>query len=632
MTPSILIVEDEAIVALDLKLRLSDLGYRVVGVVASADDAVSAVREHQPSLVLMDVRLKGAGDGIEAAERINRERPTPLIYLTSHSDADTVRRAARTGPYGYLTKPFQAKELRAGIEVALTKAQLERQLREADRWFANTLQCVADGVVVTDLEGRVRFLNPAAEGMTGWAQEDAVGRDVDDVVRLGRAETASAREAARWVERVLAEGRPNPVEHGSRLRSRDGAEKQVDKTAGPVSTEDGQKLGAVLVLRDAGERLAHEAQLRASEERFRSAFDHAPLGMALVSFDGSFIQVNDALCALLGVERAELQRANQVALTVEADCEHEARRLLELATSQARVVQFEKRYRRPAPAEPLWVLVSVSRLSDGPNPTCHLYQVHDLTEEKQAAERMAELAQERLRREASELASAAKTQFLSRVSHEMRTPLNAVIGFSQLLQMGGDTLDPQQLRLYVDHIRSAGEHLLGLVTDLLDLNRAAQGGLRLSLRPTALAEAVEEARVLLQGLAEAHGIALETRIPGDLRVLADPQRLRQVLLNLGSNAIKYNRQGGRVHITAVGEADGTVAITVQDTGIGMTTEQLDRLFQPFDRLGAENTQVPGTGLGLVISRGLVSEMGGALQVSSQPRVGTGVTLTLGLVP
>lgn len=625
MTPSILIVEDEAIVALDLRLQLQDLGYQVVGVARSAAEAVAAVRQHRPHLVLMDVRLQGQGDGVEAAEQIRREMPTPVIFLTSHSDAETVQRAARTAPYGYLTKPYQLKELRAGIEVALTKAQLERQLHEADRWFASTLQCVADGVVVTDLQARIRFLNPAAEGLTGWSSEEAAGRGVEEVVRLQAAEPAAG-----LVREVIAQGRPRPVAHGQRLQQREGAERVVDNTASPVRTDDGVPLGAVLVLRDAGERLAHEAQVRASEERFRSAFDHAPLGMALVALDGRFLQVNDALCHLLEQPRERLLDASQLELGFPADREHEALRLHELASGQARVVQFEKRYRRPASAEPVWTLVSVSRLGEGPNEVCLLYQVHDLSGQKLAAEQLAELAQERLRREASELATAHKSEFLSRVSHEMRTPLNAVIGFAQLLQRSDGLLESRQLRAYADHIRGAGEHLLGLVNDLLDLNRAAQGALQLDLQPTPLARVVEETRVLLDGLARAHGIALEVSVPEGLQVMADAQRLRQVLLNLGSNAIKYNRQGGQVALRAGAEAGGPVRITVQDTGIGMTPLQLERLFQPFDRLGAEHTRVQGTGLGLVICKALVAEMQGTLVVASEARVGTTATVTLPL--
>ncbi|WP_127999423.1 hybrid sensor histidine kinase/response regulator [Piscinibacter defluvii] len=625
---AILIVEDEAIVALDLKLSLEELGYEVTGVASSGEQALRAFDQQPPQLVLMDVRLQGAMDGIATAEAIRRRLPVPLIFLTSHSDDDTVQRAARTAPYGYLTKPYQIRELRAGIEVALTKSRMERQLREADRWFAHTLHCVSDGVVVTDPAARIRFLNPAAEALTGWAHEDAVGRDVGEIVRMrsGGPDPGPDPDAARLVSDVLREGRPAPVTHARSLLTRTGEDRIVDEAAGPVDDDEGRRLGAVLVLRDAAPRVAHEAQLRASEARFRNAFDNAPLGMALVSFAGEFIQVNDALCKLLGLARDELRGLSHTGVTHPEDRAHEVQRLHELAGSSTGVVQFEKRYRRPAEAAPVWTLVSVSRLHDDDRASCYLYQVHDLTEQKQAAEHLAALAEERMHREASEMAAAAKSEFLSRVSHEMRTPLNAVMGFAQLLELQQGRPASADVGMYAKQIHTAGKHLLELVTDLLDLNRAAQGQLQLEPAPVALSTAVDEVLVLLRGQAAVQGIGLEARVPA-LRVMADARRLRQVLLNIGSNAIKYNRTGGVVRWDAT-ESHGRVELRIEDEGIGMTPEQLDRLFQPFDRLGAERTTIPGTGLGLVISRSLVEEMGGTLTVRSVSRSGTTVTVSL----
>ena len=626
--PTILIVEDEAIVALDLKLSLQDLGYEVTGIAATGEQALRAVDERPPHLVLMDVRLQGAMDGIATAEAIRVRQAVPLIFLTSHSDDETVQRAARTAPYGYLTKPYQIRELRAGIEVALTKARMERQLREADRWFAHTLQCVSDGVVVTDLAAKVRFINPAAETLTGWTNEEAMGRDVGEVVRLrsAGADAAAQPDSSRLVSEVLREGRPAPVAHAKSLIHRTGEDRIVDEAAGPVDDDEGRRLGAVLVLRDAARRVAQEMQLRASEARFRNAFDYAPLGMALVSFAGEFIQFNDAMCALLGLTREELRGLTHFAVTHPEDRAHEVQRLHELAAASTGVVQFEKRYLRPSGLAPVWSLVSVSQLHGDGQASCYLYQVHDLTEQKRAAENLAALAEERMRREASELASSAKSEFLSRVSHEMRTPLNAVMGFAQLLELREGRLGAADIGKYAKQIHSAGQHLLELVTDLLDLNRAAQGTLRLESATVPLATTVDETLVLLQGQAAVHGIQLEARVPA-LHVMADARRLRQVLLNIGSNAIKYNREGGLVRWDAV-EADGVVLLRIEDHGIGMTPEQLDRLFQPFDRLGAERTKIPGTGLGLVISRSLVEEMGGTLTVESASRAGTTVTIAL----
>jgi signal transduction histidine kinase len=241
-----------------------------------------------------------------------------------------------------------------------------------------------------------------------------------------------------------------------------------------------------------------------------------------------------------------------------------------------------------------------------------------------------------VRRQASELADTSKTEFLSRVSHEMRTPLNAVIGFAQLLQMQqiSDTSAPTRNRTheYAEHIRVAGEHLLSLVTDLLDLNRVAQGELKLQTRALPLADAVQEVVQLLRLQAQHHGLQLDHHVDSSLQVLADPTRLRQVLLNLTSNALKYNHQGGTVRISATLAAQGAVMLQVQDSGIGMTAEQLDNLFQPFERLGAERTTVQGTGLGLVIARSLVRAMGGELSVASTPAVGTLVSVVLMLAP
>lgn len=631
--PTVLIVEDEAIVALDLKLQLQELGYDVVGMAASGEQAIADVERHRPQLILMDVRLQGPMDGIVAAQAIRDQHDVPLIFLTSHSDNETVRRAASAAPYGYLTKPYQVRELRAGIEVALTKARMERQLRESDRWFAHTLRCVADGVVVTDLDARVRFLNPAAEDLTGWALEDAVGAAVGDVVRIRDVDGATTTDpnALQLVRDVLREGRPVPVMHAMSLVHRTGGDRRVDETAGPVDDDAGCRLGAVLVLRDAAARLDHEALLRASEARFRNAFDHAPLGMALVSFAGEFIQVNDALCALLQRTRDDLCRLRQADVTPEADLAHERERLHDLAVSDAGVLQFEKRYLRPA-GQSVCTLVSVSLLREAGEATCHLYQVHDLTEQKRAAQHFAELAEERLRRQASELASVAKSQFLSRASHEMRTPLNAVMGFAQLLQLQESTPDPQKVGRYAEMIHAAGKHLLALVNDLLDLNSAEMGTLQLRLAPVRLAGVVNEALDLLRGQAAVHGITIDAAVANDLGVVADAQRLRQVLLNVGSNAIKYNREGGVLRLRAEMSGDETVLLTVEDRGIGMTAEQLERLFQPFDRLGAEQTKIPGTGLGLVIARSLVLEMGGTFEVRSASRVGTTVTLALRAAP
>jgi len=210
-------------------------------------------------------------------------------------------------------------------------------------------------------------------------------------------------------------------------------------------------------------------------------------------------------------------------------------------------------------------------------------------------------------------------QLLSRVSHELRTPLNAVLGFAQLL--GQDPQLPELQRSWADQILDSGRHLLALVEDVLDLSRAESGEFRIALQSVDVAEALSGAWSKVAGQAEAAGISLRSGLTPGLKVGADPQRLRQVLINLLSNAVKYNRPGGRVELRTA--ADGNqVLIEVADTGPGLDPDQRQRLFQPFDRLGAERGPQPGTGLGLALSRELVRAMGGSIEVQSAPGEGS----------
>jgi signal transduction histidine kinase len=215
----------------------------------------------------------------------------------------------------------------------------------------------------------------------------------------------------------------------------------------------------------------------------------------------------------------------------------------------------------------------------------------------------------------AERANREKSAFLSRMSHELRTPLNAILGFAQLLEMDAETDDQQES---LRHIVRAGRHLLELINEILDIARIESGNLTLSLEPVEAGDAFREAVALVRPLADERGITVsEASWPdGNEYVTADRQRLKQVLLNLLSNAIKYNATGGSVMLSIEPGELGKCRLNVTDTGRGIAAEHLRRLFTPFDRLGAENADVEGTGIGLALSRSLVEMMGGAVGVES----------------
>ncbi len=258
----ILVVEDEAVVALDLRNRLTRLGYEVVGVAAKGEEAVAIAKEQRPELTLMDIRLRSEMDGIEAAEIIRTQVGLPVVYLTAHADEATVDRARVTEPFGYILKPFDERELRTVIEMALYKHRAEQRLRESERRYATTLASIGDGVIATDQLGRVTFMNAVAENLSGWSLADAKGSPLATVFNICNEETRLP--VANPIDRVLVEGIVVGLANHTILIHRDGHEFPIDDCAAPIMDDRGQLTGAVLVFRD----VTHAKQV---EEHMRHA-------------------------------------------------------------------------------------------------------------------------------------------------------------------------------------------------------------------------------------------------------------------------------------------------------------------------------------------------------------------------
>ncbi|MDR3690075.1 MAG: PAS domain S-box protein [Fimbriimonas sp.] len=256
-----------------------------------------------------------------------------------------------------------------------------------------------------------------------------------------------------------------------------------------------------------------------------------------------------------------------------------------------------------------------------------IWLFRDITEHKRASEQLERSVTERTAqlessnralkgaKEEADRANSAKSEFLSRMSHELRTPLNSIIGFGQILEMQNS--DPE-LDESISYILKGGRHLLDLINEILDIARVESGRMQVYHRPLRISDLLEEACILMRPAAMAHQIVIDAgnSSASHLSVLADPQRLKQVLINLISNGIKYNEPGGIVAFTCFTRPNGNVCIEVRDNGWGISDSDLKRLFTPFDRLAASNSDVEGTGLGLVLSRRLVESMGGVLTVES----------------
>lgn len=254
----ILVVEDEIIIAMEIEDRLDSLGYEVVDMVSSGAEAIQAAVEMPPDLVLIDIMLKGSMDGIEVASQMQARFHIPVIYLTAYADENTLQRAKTSRPFGYLVKPFEKRELQIAIEIALYKHQMESKLRENEQWRTTILNSIGDALIATDRQGYITFMNPVAEQLTGWTEQESLGQPLPQVFNIVNDKTITLS----WnsLTRELKDELVGWPDH-TLLIAKDGAKRAIDENVAPIKDENGQLIGRVFVFRDVSQRKKIEQAL-----------------------------------------------------------------------------------------------------------------------------------------------------------------------------------------------------------------------------------------------------------------------------------------------------------------------------------------------------------------------------------
>ncbi|MCA1443221.1 response regulator [Ensifer sp. IC4062] len=260
---SILVVEDDRVVSRDIQLQLRNIGYDVAGAAVSGEQAIAMAASLKPDLVLMDIRLEGDMDGIQAATTIRERMRMPIVYLTAYADDETVRRAGESEPFGYLLKPFEETQLRAAIEMALYKHAAEKRLHESERRYATTLSSIGDAVIATDSAGLITFMNPVAEALTKWKMAEAIGQPVVNIFRIINEDSRQTVEDP--VAKVLRLGTIVGLANHTLLIAKDGTEIHIDDSGAPIIDDHGEISGAVLVFRDIGHRKQMDDALRQAQ-------------------------------------------------------------------------------------------------------------------------------------------------------------------------------------------------------------------------------------------------------------------------------------------------------------------------------------------------------------------------------
>jgi PAS domain S-box-containing protein len=657
-TAQILIVEDEGIVAHDIRLTLEEMGYVVCAAVFSGEAAIEKTAELDPDLVLMDINLKRGMDGVEAADQIRARFDVPVVYLTSYADDETLHRAKVAAPFGYLMKPFDAAVLRTTIETALYKHEMERRLRESEQWLAAVLSSMGDGVIAVDGEGRVQFMNAVAEALTGWQQEDALGRDSEQVFRVVPGGTgARGPDEAAFVElggRAL-------------LIRRDRTQVPVAHTAAPIQGVGERISGVVWAFRDIAEQVRLEGQLEAvyrlgreltllhdegailqkALETAADLFSYESIGYGLVDPESNDLVYHSRLvdgapaamdlrlpldgdegigvAAILGGRSINVPDISQDSryVPVSEDSAPQSELCVPMWAG-GRVIgvlnaeSLETDYFTPADERLLQTLANQTGVAVE---NARLYR--SLQEQMQALqEAQAQLVHSEK--------MAALGRLVAAVAHEINNPLQSVLGFARLIrkELAGEARQ-ERLTRHLEIVETEAERIAAIVRRVHDFYGPGRSG----RWPTAVGDLLAGVLELAGEQLQQAGVTVETSgIETAPQIVANPDHLKQVFMNLVLNAVDAMPEGGTLRIRTSLEPGAQVAagarflrIEFSDTGVGMSPEIQAQLFEPFF-----TTKIYSSGLGLSASYQVIEAHGGQMTVESQEGVGTTFTILLPL--
>ncbi len=512
--------------------------------------------------------------------------------------------------------------------VSVTWMQYTTRSREAGLSFLNAvLDNTREGVVACDSNGTLALFNNAAQEFHGKAVAHLPPEQWSEHFDLFEADAVTPLQEeniplSRALRGELVEDQPMVI------APRNLPLRFITANGQQILDKNGRVLGAVVTMNDVTEFRTAEAKRLESDERFDGAFDAAAHGIAIVGTDGQWLEVNKALCDIVGYSREELLATDFQSITHPDDLDKDLDLLASLADNQIQSYQMEKRYFHKNGHE-VWILLSVSAVrGEDKSPKYFVSQIQDLTTQKQAEQQRVEQHKLEIERTKAIQDNVAKSAFLAHMSHELRTPLNAIIGYAELVSEDLEADDSEHAMKDLARIKDAGRHLLNLVNDVLDLSKVESGRIQLNLSSFDLRRLLEEMLEVVRLSAQENDNRLMLEIDDcfddKITIYSDELKIKQILLNLLSNAAKFT-QTGLITISLTRESEGTVpgfVLSVEDTGTGMTEHELSGIFEPFAQAGTAASQGKGTGLGLAITNRFCDALQGSLRVSSKKGSGS----------
>lgn len=598
---SILIVEDEAIIASVISAALKKFDYEVVDILNSGEEAVAVALQKKPDLILMDIRLQGEVDGITATERIQKQMDIPIIYLTAYADELTLERAKKTKPYGYIPKPFQEIELKTTIEMALYKHHFEMQLKESEARFRSLFENSQDTIYISDKAGNFLEMNPAGLSLFGYERKEILGTQLDQIY-------ADPRDRKSFYAQI--KNKKSVKDYELRLKNKKGDIIYGLKTANTMIDKDGQLSGIQGIIRDVTEKKKREETLHLLQTAINSSSE----AVVITDRQGSIVYTNPAFETLTGYSTLEALGKNPSFPKSEKFSEEANKQMWNtLASGRSWTGEFINQRKD---GSLFYQRSIISPVFDEQGTISHYVDIaSDISKEKKLEE---------------QLIQAAKMDSLGRlasgIAHDFNNYLTIINGYSEMLLYENENNNNSD-RLRV--ILQAGMNASKLVAKILGFSR------RQTAAPTVIDvnhTMKDLERMVLRLLGE--GIELKLVLhPDSGRVLIDSMQIEQVLINLVLNARDAMPTGGRLALEAVplrvddalaaehpGLSTGEyTAIRVRDSGTGMEPQVLARIFEPFFTTKPKGE---GTGLGLASVFGIISQNGGAVWAESEPGRGS----------
>jgi PAS domain S-box-containing protein len=617
----ILIVEDEVIVAKNIEKHLTAAGYSVVGFAATAEESIKKAKAEKPDLVLMDIKLKGETDGVEAAIKIRESLRLPVIFLTSYTDDETFQRAKLTDPFGYLIKPFEIKDLKRSVEMALFKNKISNKLLENQRLYEIAVEAGKTGVWEFWINEKKYFSDKNLKALYGY-NDDELTDKLDDWSALVH-EDDRVEMNEKFNSFLSGSEKEFRLEH--RIYKKDGSIGWVIDRGILFQPDEEKPMRLIGTTTDITDKKNSELALKKSEERFRSVFENSGTGMVILEPDGRISKSNQAFREMIGYNETELMNMNFRDLTHPGDMEKSVKLktgLLNRKENDSSLI--EKRYLNKN-GEIVWALTSVSLIRDfNETPIYFIAQAQDITERKKAEEQLIKYTDE------LKTLNASKDKFFSIISHDLRSPFNSLLGITEYISQSFDDLTQTEIRDSVKNIYSSSQKLYNLILNLLEWSRLQTGRFETDKTKIKLAGLIDEVKNLYSGNAITKNIKIEAEAASDINVFADRYMIETIFRNLISNAVKFTNSGGTVKINASAKSD-FAEVSIEDNGVGISKENIISLFRIDEQYRTDGTaNEKGTGLGLILCKEFIEKNNGTITVESEEGKGSRFSITIPL--